>query len=109
MKLKNPSLNEDIYALIEDAQLNEQAEGKLERELGRQYHIITRDDRLDKIAKDIVTHFLGRGFQGKAMVVSIDKATAVKMYERVRRYWKQEEQQVQSQLTKLTKIDGVRS
>ena len=104
MKLKNPSLNEDIYALIEDAQLNEQAEGKLERELGRQYHIITRDDRLDKIAKDIVTHFLGRGFQGKAMVVSIDKATAVKMYERVRRYWKQEEQQVQSQLTKLTKL-----
>jgi type I restriction enzyme R subunit len=104
LKLKNPSLNEDIYALIEDAQLNEQAEGKLERELGRQYHIITRDDRLDKIAKDIVTHFLGRGFQGKAMVVSIDKATAVKMYERVRRYWKQEEQQVQSQLTKLTKL-----
>jgi type I restriction enzyme R subunit len=104
LKLKNPSLNEDIYALIEEAQLNEQAEQKLEGELGRQYHIITRDDRLDKIAEDIVTHFLGRGFQGKAMVVSIDKATALKMYERVRRYWKQEAQQVQSQLTKLTKL-----
>ena len=26
LNLKNPSLNEDIYALIEEAQLNEQAE-----------------------------------------------------------------------------------
>jgi type I restriction enzyme R subunit len=65
LRLKNPKLNEDIYELIEDAELNEESEAKLERELGRQYHIITRDDRLDKIAKDIVTHFLGRGFQGR--------------------------------------------
>ena len=106
LKLKNPSLNEDIYALIEEAQLNEEAEGKLERELGRQYHIITRDDRLDKIAKDIVTHFLGRGFQGKAMVVSIDKATALKMYDKVRRYWEEEQQRVEGQLEKLAKFTG---
>ena len=104
LKLKNPALNDDIYALIEEAQLNEGAENKLERELGRQYHIITRDNRLDKIAKDIVTHFLGRGFQGKAMVVSIDKATALKMYNRVRRYWEEEQQRVQSQLVKLSKF-----
>jgi type I restriction enzyme R subunit len=104
LKLKNPSLNEDIYALIEEAQLNENAEQKLGRELGRQYHIITRDDRLDKIAKDIVTHFLGRGFQGKAMVVSIDKATALKMYNKVRGYWEKEQQRVESQLAKLTKF-----
>ena len=30
---------------------------------------------------------MGRGFQGKAMVVSIDKATAVKMYDKVKKYW----------------------
>jgi type I restriction enzyme R subunit len=104
LKLRNPSLNEDIYALIEEAQLNEEAENKLERELGRQYHIITRDDRLDKIAKDIVTHFLGRGFQGKAMVVSIDKATALKMYKRVRRFWEEEKRRVEGQLVKLSKF-----
>ena len=104
LKLKNPALNDDIYALIEEAQLNEGAENKLERELGRQYHIITRDNRLDKIAKDIVTHFLGRGFQGKAMVVSIDKATALKMYNRVRRYWEEEQQRVANQLAKLSKF-----
>jgi type I restriction enzyme, R subunit len=104
LRLKNPKLSEDIYELIEDAELNEESETKLERELGRQYHIITRDDRLDKIAKDIVTHFLGRGFQGKAMVVSIDKATALKMHDKVRKYWQEEQNRVEKELTKLTKF-----
>jgi type I restriction enzyme R subunit len=104
LRLKNPKLNEDIYELIEEAELNEEAETKLERELGRQYHIITRDDRLDKIAKDIVAHFLGRGFQGKAMIVSIDKATALKMHDKVRKYWQEEQDHVEKELAKLTKF-----
>jgi len=87
LHLDNPDLNDDIYDLIENADLSEEAEKKLERELGRQYHLITRDDRLDTVAQDIVQHFLGRGFQGKAMVVSIDKATALRMYDKVRKYW----------------------
>lgn len=87
LHLDNPDLNDDIYELIENADLSEEAEKKLERELGRQYHLITRDDRLDTVAQDIVRHFLGRGFQGKAMVVSIDKATALRMYDKVRKYW----------------------
>jgi hypothetical protein len=65
--------------VIDAAGLDEEQEAKLERELGRQYHILTRDDRLETVAKDIVRHFLGRGFQGKAMVVSIDKATALRL------------------------------
>ncbi|MBZ0096568.1 MAG: type I restriction endonuclease subunit R [Sulfuricella sp.] len=87
LHLDNPDLNDDIYELIENADLSEDAEKKLERELGRQYHLITRDDRLDTVAQDIVRHFLGRGFQGKAMVVSIDKATALRMYDKVLKYW----------------------
>lgn len=87
LHLDNPDLNDDIYNLIENADLSEEAEKKLERELGRQYHLITRDDRLDTVAQDIVKHFLGRGFQGKAMVVSIDKATALRMVDKVRKYW----------------------
>ncbi|MHB1099460.1 MAG: type I restriction endonuclease subunit R [Burkholderiales bacterium] len=87
LHLDNPDLNDDIYELIENADLSDEAEKKLERELGRQYHLITRDDRLDTVAQDIVQHFLGRGFQGKAMVVSIDKATALRMYDKVRQYW----------------------
>jgi type I restriction enzyme R subunit len=87
LHLDNPELNDDIYDLIESADLSDEAEKKLERELGRQYHLITRDDRLDTVAQDIVRHFTGRGFQGKAMVVSIDKATALRMYDKVRKYW----------------------
>jgi type I restriction enzyme R subunit len=77
LELVNPDLNDDIYNLIEAAELDPEQEAKLERELSRQYHILTRDDRLDTVAQDIVRHFLGRGFVGKAMVVSIDKATAL--------------------------------
>jgi type I restriction enzyme R subunit len=98
LKLDNPDLNDDLYALIEEAELDEAQEQKLERELGRQYHLITRDERLETIAKDIVQHFLGRGFQGKAMVISIDKATALKMHDKVRHHWELERQRVEAEL-----------
>ena len=87
LQLVNPDLNDDIYELIERSELDPEQEARLERELSRQYHLITREDRLDTVAKDIVRHFLGRGFQGKAMVVSIDKATALRMYGKVRKLW----------------------
>ena len=87
LQLTNKDLNEDIYEIIEEAELDENQEMKLEREFSHQYHLITRNDRLETIAQDIVNHFFGRGFQGKAMVVSIDKATAVKMYDKVQKYW----------------------
>ena len=98
LKLDNPDLNDDLYTLIEDAQLDEAQEQKLERELGRQYHLITRDERLETIAKDIVQHFLGRGFQGKAMVISIDKATALRMHDKVKHHWEAERQRVEDEL-----------
>ena len=95
LQLVNPDLNDDIYRLIEEAELDSEQEVKLERELGRQYHLLTRDDRLETVAQDIVLHFLGRGFAGKAMVVSIDKATALKMYDKVKHYWALETRRVQ--------------
>ena len=100
LRLKNPNFNDDMYAVIEAADLDEAQEQRLERDLGRQYHLITRDDRLDAIAKDVVQHFLGRGFQGKAMVVSIDKATALRMHDKVRTHWQAERAQVEQALEK---------
>jgi type I restriction enzyme R subunit len=100
LRLQNPTLNDDIYALVEAAELDEDQERRLEQELGRQYHLITRDDRLDTIAKDIVRHFLGRGFQGKAMVVSIDKATALRMHDKVKTHWQAERARVETELAK---------
>jgi len=89
MILTNQNLNEDIEKLLEEAELDEEQERKLEREFSREYQLVTRDDRLKKIAEDIVEHFMGRGQEGKAMVVCIDKATAVRMYDKVQKYWKQ--------------------
>jgi len=101
LQLVNPDLNEDIYRLIEDAELDADQEAKLEKVLGRQYHLITRDDRLETVAQDIVRHFLGRGFVGKAMVVSIDKATALRMHDKVQVHWAAETARVQKELGEL--------
>lgn len=87
LQLTNENLNTDIENVLESAELNAAEEQKLEREFAREYQLITRDERLETIAKDIVSHFMGRGFQGKAMVISIDKATAVKMYDKVKKHW----------------------
>ncbi|PKN43786.1 MAG: deoxyribonuclease HsdR, partial [Deltaproteobacteria bacterium HGW-Deltaproteobacteria-20] len=101
LQLVNPDLNDDIYDLIDEAELDDEQSARLERELGRQYHLITREDRLETVAKDIVRHFLGRGFLGKAMVVSIDKATALRMYDKVRAHWAVETERVRKELGRL--------
>jgi type I restriction enzyme R subunit len=105
LQLVNPDLNEDIYRVIEEAELDADQEAKLERVLGRQYHLITRDDRLETVAQDIVRHFLGRGMlanaAGKAMVVSIDKATALRMHDKVKRHWAAETERVQQEVGEL--------
>lgn len=101
LELVNTDLNEDIYSVIEAAELDADQEARLEQVLGRQYHLITRDDRLDTVAQDIVRHFLGRGFVGKAMVVSIDKATALRMYDKVQKHWSAERLRVEQELGAL--------
>ena len=52
------------------------------------------------MAQDIVRHFLGRGFVGKALVVSIDKATALKMYDKVQKHWATETLRVKKELAR---------
>ena len=89
VQLINLNLNEDIQRILEEAELDEAQEQKFAREFVKEYQLITREDRLEDIAKDIVLHFMNRGFMGKAMVVSIDKATAVRMFDKVQKYWKE--------------------
>ena len=87
LQLTNDQLNEHIQQVIEEAALNEEQEKALEREFKREYHLITRAERLDEIAADLVAHFMNRGRLDKAMVLSIDKATAVRMFDRVKIHW----------------------
>jgi len=44
---------------------------------------------------------VGRGFVGKAMVVSIDKATALKMHDKVRKHWAAERERVRREMARL--------
>ncbi len=90
LQLTNNELNENITNAIDAAILDEDQEEKLAREFSKEYQLITRENRLETIARDIVTHFLERGYQGKAMVICIDRFTTVKMYDKVRRYWQRE-------------------
>ncbi|OWY38531.1 DEAD/DEAH box helicase [Xenophilus sp. AP218F] len=102
LQITNDDLNKDIEALLENAELDEEQQKKLEREFAREYHLITREDRLDAVAADLVKHFLGRGYRGKAMMVCIDKATAVKMYDKVQAHWKQQLADLHTQLKTAT-------
>lgn len=103
MQLINDNLNEDMAALLEEAELDEEQERKVEQVFAREYHLITREDRLEAIAKDLVNHFVGRGYQGKAMLVCIDKATAVRMYNKVQDHWKTYLADLKAQLAKAPK------
>ncbi|MEE8575049.1 MAG: type I restriction endonuclease subunit R [Thermodesulfobacteriota bacterium] len=98
LQLTNEELNEDMEQLLDEAELNEEQEKKLEREFAREYHLITRDDRLEAVAGDIVEHFTGRGFQGKAMVICIDKATAVRMCDKVQKHWQSKIEKLRARL-----------
>jgi type I restriction enzyme, R subunit len=100
LQLENEEFSQQLEQLLEDAELDEAQEAKLEREFAREYHLVTRDDRLEKIAQDIVTHFLGRDHTtpGKAMVISIDKATAVKMFDKVQFHWQAELKRLKQEL-----------
>lgn len=87
VELVNTDLDDDYLEIIEKENLTPEEEEKLERNYAKTNEVLKRDERLDKVAKDIVDHFPSRGYLGKAMVVSVDKFTAVKMYEKVQHYW----------------------
>lgn len=107
VQLKKEEFEGGIEEILEQAELNPAQERKLERDFARQYHIITRDERLEKVAQDIVEHFINRGFMGKAMVMSIDKATACRMYDKVKKYWQKKIDRLKSELNKTEDLEEI--
>ena len=98
--LENDFLDDDVVEIIEDENLNDDEARLLENSSSRILEVIKREDRLDKIARDIAHHFPRRGFLGKGMVVSVDKYTAVKMYDLVQHYWTEEKQAITKERNK---------
>ena len=116
--IENPALDEQMAEILEDENIDDDQKRKLTYLFQRDYVILTSDKRLDAIAKDLVWHFNDRGYQGKAMLVALDKPTAVKMYDLIMIYWPQyiselkqkidnavDQQEQQSLMRKLKKVE----
>ena len=88
--IQNDSLDEDFVAILEEENLDDAAQQKLEKRFAQEIEVIKRDDRLELIAADIVFHFPRRGYLGKGIVITVDKFTAVTMFDKVQAKWKQE-------------------
>ncbi len=80
-------LNERIAAAIENAELDADQQAKLQKLLGKDYEVITADDRLLKIAHDFVEHCAARWEAGKALLVCIDKVTCARMLAMIKPLW----------------------
>jgi type I restriction enzyme R subunit len=81
-------LNDKIAAAVDAADLDPDQTALLERLLGRDYEIITADERLERIATDFVEHCSTRWEAGKAMLVCIDKITCARMLKLIGPKWK---------------------
>ena len=88
--IQNDDLSEEFAEILEDENLDAEAQEKLEKRFAQEMEVVKREDRLDTIARDIVYHFPRRGYLGKGIVISVDKFTAVTMFDKVQALWKTE-------------------
>ena len=92
-------LNERIAAKLEEIDTgNIDVRERLEKELKRDYHVITAAKRLDQIAGDFVEHYSTAWESGKAMLVCIDKVTCVRMYGLIDKKWQKRIQELEKAL-----------
>jgi type I restriction enzyme R subunit len=88
-------LNDRIAEAVEQADLDPDQTALLERLLGKDYEVITADDRLEKLAADFVEHCSTRWQTGKSMLICIDKITCARMFQRIEPRWKAKLAQVE--------------
>ncbi|MYA48818.1 MAG: DEAD/DEAH box helicase, partial [Candidatus Dadabacteria bacterium] len=91
--------------MLEAAELDDAQERAVARRFGQQYELITRPNRLQEVAADLVRHFVNRGFRGKAMCVAIDKATAVRMFDLVEAEWVRYLAELEADLTNTPELE----
>lgn len=98
---ENPTFSADFINILQDEELDDDSRQRLEREYAKELEILRRPARLNKIADDIVEHIINRGYLGKAMVVSVDRFTAVRMYDLVTAKWQQKISDINHELMSL--------
>lgn len=100
---ENPNFSDDFAEILESDLHTDEEKMKLENEFATQFQILKRPSRLRDIAHDIVKHFPYRGYLGKGIVASVDKYTAVRMYDYVKEEWNKEIKNINKRLQKLDK------
>lgn len=91
-------LNDRIAKKVEEADLDPDQMALLEKLLGKDYEVITADDRLDKLAEDFVEHCSTRWESGKSMLVCIDKVTCARMCQRIMPCWQKRLDELRAQV-----------
>lgn len=90
LNISTEGLNDKIAQKLEEFDTDDiDIQQRLEADLKRDYHVITAQGRLEKIAKDFVNHYSTAWETGKSMMVCIDKITCVRVHELVEKYWKE--------------------
>ena len=101
--LKNPEINEEIAAALEEAgDMDPSQQEKLEREFAKEVHLLTAEKRLRVVARDFVKHYSDLWTSGKAMMVSYNKVTCVRMFNYVQEYWQEEIETLVKEINKCT-------
>ncbi len=105
LNINNPEIDEELMEIINKEDLDEDQRAKVERALQGNYPIMTSEIRLKSVAKNLVWHFNERKYQGKAMLVTIDKPTSVKMFNYITEYWKQYLDELTNKIDSTNDID----
>jgi len=83
-------LNERMAQKLEEFETEDvNVQQRLEKELKRDYHILTAEKRLKQLARDFVEHYSNAWESGKAMLVCVDKITTVRVYNLIARFWQE--------------------
>ena len=67
--LNNPDISDEIINAIEEADIDEEKQAKLEETFSKEIHILSAEPRLRLIARDFVRHYSDLWTTGKAMFV----------------------------------------
>ncbi len=112
----NEDLIKDAAEILEDENLTEEQKAKLDKEYTTLFQVVKREDRLREIAKHIVQHYPyrldvvdenGQRKPMKAMVVCIDKFTAVRMFEYVTEAQNKEIRELRKKISKEKDIETI--
>ena len=99
-ELKNPEINAEIAARLDEEDLDPSQQAKLEREVAQEVHLLTAEKRLRVVAQDFVRHYSDLWTSGKAMMVCFNKVACVRMYNYVQEYWQKEIKAIKRRIEK---------